>query len=89
MQPDTWNRTISGTARMATWAVLLAAFAAGCGTREAKFAPRAEVRDLMPEAKDYVHEVLAQNFGTPTHSVAWERLPIRFHSATGSIAEVS
>jgi len=88
MQPDTWNHTLSGTPRIALGALLLASLVSGCGSREAQFSSRAEVQELMPEARHYVHEVLAQNFGTPTNSVAWERMPIRFHAATGSIAEV-
>jgi mono/diheme cytochrome c family protein len=59
----------------------------GCGPAEPQFVPRAEVGNLMPEAQHYVHEVLEQNFGTPTHSVAWERFPLHYHAAMGAVAE--
>lgn len=67
--------------------MLAACAACGCGPAEPHFVPRAEVATLMPEAQKYVEEVLAYNFGTPTHSVAWERFPLRYHAATGTVAE--
>lgn len=69
-------------------AVLAVLAAAGCGPREPQFVSRAEVGTLIPEAQQYVHELLEQNYGTPTNSVAWERLPVRYHAATGSVAAV-
>lgn len=64
-----------------------ACFVTGCGPAEPQFVPRADVADLMPEAQQYVHEVLAQNFGTPTHSIAWERFPLHYHAAAGVVAK--
>ncbi|MFO1096402.1 MAG: cytochrome c [Planctomycetaceae bacterium] len=90
MQADTYVRSPRGGLRVAAWAALGAALlAAGCSRTEPQFASRAEVHDLMPEARQYVHEVLDQNFGTPTNSIAWERMPVHFHAATGTIATIA
>ena len=59
----------------------------GCGPAEPQFVSRPEVGTLMPAAQQYVHELMDQNFGTPTHSVAWERFPLHYHAAVGAVAE--
>src|SRR5690606_2825920 len=65
----------------------------GCGGQRAEFTDREEVAELIPEAQEHVHKVLVGDdeqvghFGTPTNSVAWERLPVRFHGATGVFVE--
>lgn len=59
----------------------------GCGPAQPQFEPRAEVATLIPEAQTYMQEVMDQNFGTPTHSVAWERFPLHYHAAEGTVAE--
>lgn len=90
MQPDTHVRTPLCGRRFPLWLSLLSVVAAvGCSNGEPQFAAREEVHDLMPEAQQYLQEVLEQNFGTPTHSIAWERMPVRFHAATGAIAAVT
>jgi mono/diheme cytochrome c family protein len=90
MQPDYRVSSMLGGRRVRLWTALCAALAAvGCGKGEPQFVSRAEVQTLMPEAEAYVHELLDQNFGTPTHSIAWERLPIRYHAATGTVATVT
>lgn len=68
-------------------AAACAALIAGCAPAEPEFESRAEIEKLMPEAQHYVREVLEQNFGSPTESVAWERMPIDYHAASGSVAE--
>jgi mono/diheme cytochrome c family protein len=64
--------------------VLLAA--SGCGRPTPHFVPRTDASALIPEAQEYVNQVLEQNFGTPTDSVLWERLPVRYHAAAGTVA---
>jgi mono/diheme cytochrome c family protein len=56
----------------------------GCAAQEAKFAERADLKELIPEAAQHVRTVVEEHFGTPTDVVAWERLPIQYHAATGS-----
>ncbi len=65
----------------------LAGAISGCGPAEPQFVSRAEVETLMPEAQQYVHELMDQNFGTPTNSVAWERFPLHYHAAVGAVSE--
>lgn len=90
MQPDRSIRQPRGGSRIVACGVLGAALAvAGCSRGEPKFSSRAEVGQLLPEAQKYVHEVLDQNFGTPTNSIAWERMPVHFHAATGTIATIA
>jgi mono/diheme cytochrome c family protein len=60
---------------------------AGCGSREAEFANREDLDQLVPEAQDHIRGVLDKHFGTPTEMVVWERLPIHFHGAYGTFAE--
>lgn len=66
----------------------LLAAASGCSRAEPQFALRPETEELFPPAKLYVQEVLEQNFGTPTEPIAWERLPLHFHAAEGTLAAV-
>jgi mono/diheme cytochrome c family protein len=65
----------------------LPGLACGCGRAEPQFTPRAEVKDLIPPAQDYLREVMEQNFGTPTQMVLWERFPLHYHAAKGTVAE--
>lgn len=90
MQTDFRVGTPRDGRRLLLWTALGTALAvAGCSPRDPQFVLRPETRDLMPEAELHVREVLDFNFGTPTRSIAWERLPIRFHAATGTIAAVA
>lgn len=57
----------------------------GCGNGTPRFAHRAEYSQLEPFAQKYVTETLDQYFGTPTESVAWERLPLNYHAAVGVV----
>jgi len=59
--------------------------ASGCGRAEPEFTPRAEIKGLIPDAQKYVHEVMDQNFGSPTHMVLWERFPVHYHAAQGTV----
>jgi mono/diheme cytochrome c family protein len=65
----------------------LSGLASGCGRAEPQFPPRAEVKELIPPAQDYLHELMEQNFGTPTEMVLWERFPLHYHAARGKVAE--
>ena len=65
----------------------LSGLACGCGRAEPQFAPRAEVKELIPPAQDYLRELMEQNFGTPTEMVLWERFPLHYHAARGTVAE--
>lgn len=90
MHPDIRVDTPPRGSRLPLWTLLLASLAAaGCNSGKPQFAFREEVRELMPEAQLYVEEVLEDNFGTPTDSVAWERMPIHFHAATSTVASVT
>lgn len=60
---------------------------AGCSAQQPQFRERAGTEDLIPEAQRYVREQLADKFGSPTASVAWERLPLRFHAATATVGD--
>ncbi len=60
---------------------------AGCGREEATFSHRAEINDLMPAAQAGVEQIIDDHFGTPVDMVAWERLPIHFHGASGTFGE--
>lgn len=52
---------------------------AGCGGSQPQFSHRDEFHELEPFAQKYVETVLTEHFGTPTKSVAWERLPVVYH----------
>ncbi|MCA9045128.1 MAG: cytochrome c [Planctomycetaceae bacterium] len=58
----------------------------GCNSSPPQFSNRAEFDDLEPYAQEYVSEVLDSYFGTPTESVAWERLPIEYHFAETTVS---
>ncbi len=65
----------------------------GCGGQRAEFKSREDLSDLIPEAQAHVRQVLdgddehVGHFGSPLNSIAWERLPVRFHGAVGVFAE--
>lgn len=80
------NSLSSSRCAIAALAFFLTALS-GCGPAEPQFVSRPEVETLMPAAQDYVHELMEQNFGTPTDSVAWERFPLHYHAAVGAVAE--
>jgi mono/diheme cytochrome c family protein len=61
--------------------------ASGCVRHDAEFSHRKEYDELIPEAQEYVQKVLGAYFGTPTEIVAWEKLPLKLHAATGAIGE--
>ncbi|MCA9081202.1 MAG: c-type cytochrome [Planctomycetaceae bacterium] len=58
----------------------------GCGNSTPQFSNRQEFHELEPFAQEYVGEVLETYFGTPTESVAWEKLPLKFHYADTTVA---
>ncbi|REJ91869.1 MAG: cytochrome c [Planctomycetota bacterium] len=65
----------------------LAVFMTGCGSSGIEFREREETAELIPPAQDYMEELLAEHFGSPTASVAWEKLPINYHAATATVDE--
>lgn len=60
---------------------------AGCGDAP-QFSNREDFHKLEPFAQQHVTEVLDQYFGTPQDMVAWERLPVTFHYAEGTVGSV-
>jgi mono/diheme cytochrome c family protein len=73
-------------AAMLSSALVLAAVS-GCVRHDAEFSHRKEYDELIPEAQQYVHKVLETYFGKPTEIVAWEKLPLKLHAATGTVGE--
>ena len=81
--------------RVGLWNISIAALIllAGCGGQRAEFTSREELDELIPEAQAHVQTVLNGDeefvgyFGSPTNSVAWERLAVQFHGATGVYGE--
>lgn len=83
-RPESGHRRNSGGW---LWAVLLVA--AGCSEApQPTFVIRDSTRDLIPEARAAVEKVLQQHFGSPTSLVAWERLPLQFGGAAGTVQAV-
>ena len=72
---------------LAGCAVATLVFASGCVRHDAEFSHRKDYDDLMPEAKEYVDQTLTKHFGRPTDLVAWEKLPLKLHAATGTVDE--
>jgi mono/diheme cytochrome c family protein len=72
---------------MLSSALMVAAFSSGCVRHDAEFSHRKEYEELMPEGQEYVGKVLNTYFGKPTEIVAWEKLPLKLHAATGNVAE--
>lgn len=68
-------------------ALLTAAASSGCVRHDAEFSHRKDFNDLMPEGQEYVGKVLNTYFGKPTKIVAWEKLPLKLHAATGNVGE--
>lgn len=67
---------------------LLAAAAVFVGCVEnptAQFAWRESTLDLIPEARRAVQKSMVENFGTPEDLVAWERMPVNYGGAVGSV----
>lgn len=60
----------------------------GCSRQEPHFSTRQDLDTLIPEAQDHIRNTLDTHFGTATNMVAWERLPIHYHVATGSLTGV-
>jgi mono/diheme cytochrome c family protein len=82
---------------------LLALPLAGCSRQQPKFENRESLSELIPEVQQHIRWVLEGTddpdfqsgdpdfpgyFGTPTDMVAWERLPIQYHAATGTLSNV-
>src|ERR1041384_135785 len=68
-------------------ALMAAAVFSGCVRHDAEFSHRKEYEELMPEGQEYVGKVLNTYFGKPTKIVAWEKLPLKLHAATGNVGE--
>ena len=67
-----------------------AALLAGCGGGDVEFTNRDEFADLIPEVQEHIQtKVLDAHFGTPTSMIAWERLPLDYHAAQGTLVEAS
>jgi len=73
--------------RVLTAALVAVSVSSGCVRHDAEFSTRKEYDELMPEAQEYVHKVLDSYFGQPTRIVAWEKLPLQLHAATGTVGE--
>src|SRR5436190_5955911 len=68
-------------------ALVTAAAASGCVRHDAEFSHRKDYNDLDSLPQEYVHKVLDTYFGKPTEIVAWEKLPLKLHAATGTVGE--
>jgi len=73
--------------RAGFWALVIVASTSwsGCSPAKPEFTPRAERAELIPDAQDYMDQLMEQHFGTPTEMVAWERWPIHYHAAAGAV----
>lgn len=60
----------------------------GCGGKP-EFSHRAEYDELQPYAQDYVDQVLATYFGTPTEMVIWDKLPLNVNIAAAQVSEAT
>ena len=61
----------------------------GCGTGpQAEFKSRETTIDLIANAESAVGETLLKGFGTPSALVAWERFPVAYGGAKGTVAAV-
>lgn len=65
--------------------LLLICVVSGCGSKP-EFSHREEFEELPPYAQQYVDEVLNTYFGTPTEMVVWDKLPLKLHTATATVA---
>ncbi len=68
--------------------VLTAVFA-GCGPPEAEFSWNERTEDLLPKARKAVHDAVTGHFGTPAKMEGWQRLPIEFGGAAGTMTSAS
>lgn len=75
----------------AAWLALpVALFGAlsGCGeSAPPEFVSSQRTEELERPAKTYVQNAVVENFGSPTSSVAWLKLPVDFGVATGEVVE--
>jgi mono/diheme cytochrome c family protein len=68
---------------------ITALLAAGCGQGpQAVFSVRPETEELISPARKAVKKALDENFGTPQDLVAWQRFPVNFGGAKGTVGEV-
>ena len=76
------------THQLACWMVLgVACGLAGCGKGpQAEFQYRDSTLKLIPDAQKAMKKTLEKGFGTPHELVAWERFPIAYGGARGSIS---
>lgn len=81
-----FGRKPAQTSLCGVLALLTAIGVSGCARQEAQFSHRADYAELIPEAQNYVAQVLDKHFGTPTQIVAWERLPLKLHAAVGTVS---
>ena len=68
---------------------LSAGLMAGCSAEKAEFSHREDFDELIPEVQEHIQKnVLDKYFGTPVDMVAWERLPIHYSAAKGTLTGV-
>lgn len=58
----------------------------GCeAAPNAEFKLRDATNDLLPPAKTAVAKTLEENFGSPSHLVGWDRLPVSYGGVKGAV----
>ena len=63
--------------------------AVGCGPGpQARYTWRETTQELMAPAQQAVVDAVDQGFGHPTKLVAWEKLPLQYNLAEGTLAAV-
>lgn len=60
----------------------------GCAREQPRFDDREELTELVRPVQEHIQKTLHDHFGTPTDMVAWERLPIHYHVASGVLTDV-
>ena len=76
-----------GTHPGLTFTTLAALCLLGGCTQRPEFSEREEITELIPEARTFANQQLANRFGSVTAPIAWEQLPLQFHSATATIGD--
>ena len=80
--------TTTSSRQIACWMMLgVACGLAGCGQGpQAEFQYRDSTQKLIPDAQKAIKKTLKEGFGTPHELVAWERFPIAYGGAKGSVS---
>ncbi len=79
--------TLPHVRRFRAGLLLAAAAFVGCVENpSAQFAWRESTLDLIPEARRPVQKSMVENFGTPEDLAAWERMPVNYGGAVGTVA---